>query len=117
MKKFNHYINIAIGILLLIIVSCNQVVERSMDGYLEVEITNIDESESSIGLTLLDNNDSIVFANLLEDNFKNYNQIKSRCKVGDKLKINGIIHDFNYQKSHDLKKSSIILVKDLIFVD
>lgn len=112
MKPIMGYKYQIFSILLLFIVSCNQATKTEINEYLEVKVINIKESESKIGLTLMNAEDSILFANLSENSSKNFEQIKSKLKVDDRLKIKGIIYNFDNSKD-----ATIINIKDLQFLE
>ena len=102
--------------------SCNQVEEIKMDDSIVVEIDTILINPNSIGLKFKAANDGILFASINEADFDDFENIASRIKVNQKLKIKGIIHDFNYKQKvlpqkYDSMPSSIISVKEILYID
>jgi hypothetical protein len=104
------------------LLSCNQVEETIMDDFIVVEIDNINLTSESIVLKFKEGNNGVLFASINEADFVDFENIASRVKVNQKLKIKGIIHDFNYKQKvlpqkYDSMPSSIISVKEVRFVE
>ncbi|QTY27803.1 hypothetical protein [Flavobacterium sp. CS20] len=112
-----YYKNIVSILFFLFLFSCNQATETRIEDYIEVKVIDIKQTNSQIGLTLIDKNDSIMFGNLSKKNLENFDSIISRLNKNDKLKIKGILNDFNENQNKNSKKSSIIIINDLVFIE
>ncbi|MDT8346192.1 MAG: hypothetical protein RQ756_00200 [Flavobacteriaceae bacterium] len=106
--------------------SCNRVLEKEMDNFIMVKVKDIIKEEASLGLTLIDSQDSLFIAQISKHDFDNFEDISSKIDTNNKLKIKGVIYEYQYPKY--IKKStidrqnpkvsaSIIAIKDLEFME
>ncbi|NBC57129.1 MAG: hypothetical protein GVY05_02440 [Bacteroidetes bacterium] len=121
MKRLHNLIFVIL--LFGVIFSCHQPKEKEMDDFLTAKIETINKSDSSIGLTLRDQNDAMHFAALSKIDFTNYDDLISKIEIDKPVEVRGVIYQFNRSKnfyklfnsSHPDSSSSIIVVKEINF--
>lgn len=125
-KKMNLFFYSAL--MLIFFISCNSSESKEMKQFVSGKVEKINKNDNSTALRLKDESGVMIFSTIFKDSLDNYSKTVENLKVGQSIKIKGVIYDFPSKSSKrditDFFKDEngdneleLIVIKDIKFTD